>query len=126
MPHTVALHSVFSRLKLELAGHETVFDMRLNRSSEKTWNYALHPTGSKPAEMVRVPGDEHDLFLPGIDHLDTEPTRDFLMDRHEVTNRQFKEFVDAGGYENPEYWPSSMVEDGREVGWAEAMTRFHD
>jgi dienelactone hydrolase len=28
----------------------------------------------------------------------------FDVDRYEVTNRQFKEFVDAGGYENPEYW----------------------
>ncbi len=32
----------------------------------------------------------------------------FWMDRFEVTNRQFKEFVDAGGYRKPEYWKAAL------------------
>jgi formylglycine-generating enzyme required for sulfatase activity len=51
--------------------------------------------------MVQVPGGEFDILLPGLDHLTPEPTADFLMDRHEVTHREFKAFVDAGDTRTP-------------------------
>ena len=37
----------------------------------------------------------------------------FLMDRYEVTNKQFKAFIDAGGYTNKKYWhyPISTEKD---------------
>ena len=28
----------------------------------------------------------------------------YFLDKFEVTNRQFKDFVDAGGYREPKYW----------------------
>jgi iron(II)-dependent oxidoreductase len=45
----------------------------------------------------------------------------FFIDRYQVTNEQFKQFVDAGGYEqmaiwDPEIWPGVMVG----VSWYEA------
>ena len=33
---------------------------------------------------------------------------DFWMDRYEVTNREFKRFVDAGGYRERKYWKESF------------------
>ena len=48
------------------------------------------------------------------------------MDRFEVTNRQFKAFVDAGGYRTRDYWKEPFVDDGRPVPWEEAMARFRD
>ena len=48
------------------------------------------------------------------------------MDGFEVTNRQFKAFVDAGGYRTPEYWMEPIVENGRTLTWDEAMARFRD
>ncbi len=51
---------------------------------------------------------------------------EFLIDRYEVTNRQFKEFVDAGAYESPEFWEHPFERDGEEIIWAEAMTEFVD
>jgi formylglycine-generating enzyme required for sulfatase activity len=39
----------------------------------------------------------------------------FLIDRHEVTNRQFKAFVDAGGYRDRQFWKVAFVRDGRPV-----------
>ncbi len=50
----------------------------------------------------------------------------FYVDRHEVTNRQFKEFVDGGGYRNREYWTHEFVEDGTVLSWEQAMARFVD
>jgi hypothetical protein len=48
------------------------------------------------------------------------------MDRFEVTSRQFKEFVDAGGYRKAEYWKQPFVKDGRAVPWLQAIAEFHD
>ena len=41
----------------------------------------------------------------------------FFIDRFEVTNREYQEFVDKGGYETPAYWKHPFVRDGREVPW---------
>ena len=51
---------------------------------------------------------------------------EYLIDRYEVTNRQFKEFVDAGAYERPESWEYPFERDGEGLTWAEAMTEFVD
>ena len=51
---------------------------------------------------------------------------DFWIDRFEVTNRQFKEFVDHGGYRRRDYWREPFVEGGRSVPWEEAVERFRD
>ena len=70
--------------------------------------------------MVRVAGSA--VGLPGS----LPDLRDFWIDRFEVTNRQFKTFVDAGGYRREELWKHPFVENGRTLPWAEAMTRFRD
>ncbi len=55
------------------------------------------------------------------------PTLDeYLIDRYEVTNQEFKEFVDAGGYERQQFWEYPFERDGFEVSWAEAIGRFTD
>jgi hypothetical protein len=48
------------------------------------------------------------------------------MDKYEVTNREFKQFVDASGYQRPSYWKQPFVENGRALSWEEAMPRFRD
>jgi hypothetical protein len=50
----------------------------------------------------------------------------FWIDRYEVTNRQFQEFVDAGGYREQEYWKEPFVHQGRELSWEEAMSELRD
>jgi dienelactone hydrolase len=66
------------------------------------------------------------LHMPGLEHLEPREVGDFFIDRHEVTNREYKEFVDAGGYENPEFWKEPFVADGRSRTWEEAIARFTD
>ncbi len=58
--------------------------------------------GTLPPEMAYIPGA---MFRMGFDHAygDERPVhavtvQAFLLDRHEVTNRQFGEFVEATGY----------------------------
>jgi cephalosporin-C deacetylase-like acetyl esterase len=48
------------------------------------------------------------------------------MDRYEVSNKQFKHFVDAGGYQRQEYWRHPFVKEGRVISREEAMAEFRD
>jgi len=51
----------------------------------------------------------------------------YLIDRYEVTNEQFKRFVDQGGYENQDYWnESQFLKDGRNISWKQAISEFVD
>jgi dienelactone hydrolase len=116
-----------SRLRIELPEHRSVHDVVWNLGFfASDLNYTLHPSGTLPEEMVFVPKGTSALLIPGLDHLDPEPTGDFLIDRYEATNAQYKEFVDAGGYENQAYWAEPFVEDGRAIPRAEAMRLFTD
>ena len=51
---------------------------------------------------------------------------DYLIDRTEVTNRQFKRFVDEGGYRRRELWKEPFVHAGKTLGWDQAMALLHD
>ena len=51
---------------------------------------------------------------------------DYLIDLHEVTNRQFKTFVDAGGYTKRDYWPPEFVSAGKTISRDSAIKRFTD
>ena len=42
----------------------------------------------------------------------------FWIDRYEVTNGEFKKFVDAGGYQKPEYWTTAFIKDGKTLSFA--------
>jgi dienelactone hydrolase len=48
------------------------------------------------------------------------------MDALEVTNQQFKVFVDSGGYRRREVWDQPFVLAGRPLAWDAAMARFTD
>jgi dienelactone hydrolase len=66
------------------------------------------------------------LYLPGLDHLKPEPMATFLMDRHEVTNREYKRFIDSGGYTNSKHWKQPFVDGNRTLAFTEAVGRFVD
>jgi dienelactone hydrolase len=51
---------------------------------------------------------------------------EYWLDRYEVSNRMFKEFVDHGGYTNREYWKHPFVKAGRTLTFDEAMALFRD
>jgi len=51
---------------------------------------------------------------------------DFYLDKFEVTNDQYRIFVDAGGYKRPEFWKEKFLRDGKEVPWEKAVNAFVD
>ena len=75
------------------AGFETV-EVGGSRDS---YRFKLDPKGSAPPGMVRVPAGSLDLNIRGMGRLHAARLNEFLIDRYEVTNRQFHEFVARGG-----------------------------
>jgi formylglycine-generating enzyme required for sulfatase activity len=75
--------------------------------------------------MVLVPGADSLGGTIGITAVEG-PRDSYFIDRHEVTNRQFKQFVDQGGYQKREYWKTPFVRVGKPVSWEEAMAEFRD
>ena len=128
----------FFSWRMEKEGYETVFAAAPTFSLGGGWG-VLHPPativrtldkkGDIPPGMVRVKGGQPlqqtaQLFeapVPGSVELD-----DFFIDRHEVTNRQYKEFVDKGGYQKREYWKEKFVKNGKEISWNDALKEFVD
>lgn len=54
------------------------------------------------------------------------PLQSFLIDRYEATNRQFKAFVDAGGYATREHWRQPFEKDGRPLTWEAGIGLLRD
>ena len=89
-------------------------------------SFTLHEKGVFPDEMVWIPPSELDQksMFHGERKIPAAPA--FLIDKQETTNRQFKEFVDNRGYENPDFWQEPLVKEGKTLSWSQAMPLFRD
>src|SRR5579863_4594376 len=88
----------------------------------------LDEAATIPAGMVRVSPEKYfkTLYISGYEAAPKLPLMDYWIDQYEVTNRQFKAFVDQGGYRKPEYWKFDFVRDGTKLTWEKAMALFRD
>jgi eukaryotic-like serine/threonine-protein kinase len=100
------------------AGFESI-EGTLN-GAQGSWETKLLPEGTSPAGTVLVPGG------PEASHPQNVVLPDYWMDKFEVTNRQYKEFVDAGSYRKPEFWKHAFVKNGRTMSFEQAMAEFVD
>jgi len=126
----------FSRVKIEKEGYSTAHDVIWNAGFlSDTLLYTLAQAGRFPDEMEFVPNSATwfdisaapaGLHMPGLEQHPFVPVGDFLMDRFEVTNQEYKRFVDAGGYQNRAYWKHPFRKDGRDLTWEEALALFVD
>ena len=108
-----------SRFRIAKAGFETIDGSA--HSMPGGIRFTLDPVAMVPAGMVRVPKGRDPTRFGSIGDVD-----DFWIDRFEVTNRQFKEFVDRGGYSEPAYWREPFVDRGRTMTREAAVARFRD
>jgi dienelactone hydrolase len=86
----------------------------------------LAQVGTVPSGMVSVPPIQGFVQLTGFTAEDFVSLEPYFIDRYEVTNQGFKEFVDAGAYTRREYWKHDVVQDGRPRTWTQAMELFRD
>jgi len=108
------------RIRLELDGYQA-----LNVAGMGGGKYRLETVDSLPQEMLRVRGGEFKNLMPELGYPAVD-LPDYLIDATEVTNQQYKQFVNADGYGNPEYWEHPFMQDGRELSFKDAMELFKD
>jgi serine/threonine protein kinase/formylglycine-generating enzyme required for sulfatase activity/dienelactone hydrolase len=128
----------FFTWKLEKEGYETVSAASPTFFTGSAWGVLHEPytiarildkKGDLPPGMVRVTGgppleqagNYFENSIAGRGELD-----DFFIDQYEVTNRQYKEFVDKGGYQQRAYWREKFFIGGKELAWEDALKRFVD
>jgi serine/threonine protein kinase/formylglycine-generating enzyme required for sulfatase activity/dienelactone hydrolase len=116
----------FFRFKLEKEGYEPVyavsstFEMDLASTKlyvPKNTMRVLDKKGNIPSGMVRIKGEQ-------VAHIGE--IGDFFIDKYEVTNKQFRGFVDKDGYRKREYWKQKFLKDGKELPWEEGVKEFVD
>jgi serine/threonine protein kinase/class 3 adenylate cyclase len=123
------------RWRIELPGYESrelAFRApNLSRGSplEPTFHYVLDPEGTTPEGMIPVDaGTQFAVPLAGfaaVPEAGIEIGR-FYIDRTEVSNAAFEEFVAAGGYRRPELWTVPFVKEGETLSLEQAMALFVD
>jgi hypothetical protein len=108
----------FYQVKFIKPGFDTV--LAATMTSLDTLSRKLFETGKIPAGMVYIDGYWDEVKNTFEDQCG------FFMDKLEVTNKQYKQFVDGGGYRKQDYWKNKFVKDGKTLEWDEAMAEFTD
>jgi tRNA A-37 threonylcarbamoyl transferase component Bud32 len=93
---------------------------RLAGTMIPTVSFALPRVEDARENMIWIEGGSYELFSTPAVQLG-----DYWIDKYEVTNRQFKSFVDSGGYEEQKHWAASLVNDPQRS-WDDSRRRFRD
>ncbi len=110
--------ATFYRFKIEKPGYETVF--AVTSTMIDTLSRKLFKKDSIPTGMVYVDG-----YWDQVKN-SFETRNGFFLDKYEVTNKQYKEFLDHGGYRNRAYWKNDFIKEGKKLSWDEAITEYVD
>jgi dienelactone hydrolase len=111
---SIRLSNGLTRYRIEAPGYRTV-NLAVIAPVLRTVTITLDRVDSSDAGMVRVPGGEVEVAMPGLSNLRRVRLGDYFIDRHEVTNDEYKKFVDAGGYANASYWETPSIDRRRFV-----------
>jgi len=112
----------FYRLRFELDGYRPYEAAAVYWWLLEDAHFPLDKVGNLAEGLVHVPG------VAAANPSEAAPMRmgDYLLDRDEVTNRRYKAFVEAGGYQRPEFWRHPFEEHGHRLSFEEAMAHFKD
>jgi formylglycine-generating enzyme required for sulfatase activity/tRNA A-37 threonylcarbamoyl transferase component Bud32/pimeloyl-ACP methyl ester carboxylesterase len=86
----------------------------------------LLKTDAQPTRMVAVPGGDYRLVSWSRPTDRRVHLTDYFIDKYEVSNSDFKEFINAGGYLKRDFWKHAFVRDGRTISWDESMRLLVD
>jgi dienelactone hydrolase len=113
------------RLKAEKQGFDPAEDV-LPPFAAPVPSYTLVRSDDAPKGMVRASAASGmSIYVFGLE-TPRANLNGFWIDRYEVTNRDFKTFVDAGGYKRQEFWREPFIRDGKTLSFGEAMSLFRD
>ncbi|MEX2111095.1 MAG: protein kinase [Gemmatimonadaceae bacterium] len=129
-PMTMRIPYALMRWRITRAGYESFEGAPFSAGAIGVLakGLVLDSVGARPPGTVRIPAGTLSV-LPGVrapGKLPAVKLESYFLDRDEVTNRQFKAFVDAGGYQKQEYWPAPIALEEKEFNWQEALISFRD
>ena len=135
--HDIPIPVGASVLRLEKEGFDPLLRViggmvrtstKLSVQDEPAWNsmnvasggFRMFQSGEAPENMVYVPGwddvsDGHPIHF-----------RAFFIGRFEVSNSEYQEFVDAGGYQRRDLWEFEFRDGESTLTFEQAMQRFVD
>jgi dienelactone hydrolase len=119
----------FLRIEVRKSGYQTIeFATPPLRGGSRpiVRHFELDALGSLPENMTRIPKSTTDVEVIGLEKYGPKEVPAFLVDKFEVTNRQFKAFLDAGGYSSPAYWTVPIVDKGKTIPFETARKNFID
>ena len=114
----------------------TDYEVRISKAGYAPWTVLDFPPmewvklrlfreSEVPAGMVPVSGNDVGLGWP-LNGLPGKTIDYFFIDRYEVTNADYKKFVDAGGYRRPEYWREPFIDQAEGSTLIGRCGRFRD
>ena len=118
------LISVYNQIKVEQDGKES---FQFFTSARNFKNVKITLDNKLNEEGVYFP--ETDLFLANTNYSKSHENlliKPFYMDKYEVSNKDYKEFVDANGYYREEFWPIDLMYEGEPISFNDVKTTFVD
>jgi hypothetical protein len=115
----VRVPAVYLHFKIVKEGFLTV--ERVRSAISRSLSITLDPEEASPPGMVQVSRGKYRLGS-----LDPVVLQDYWLDKFEVTNNEYKQFVDAGGYQKREYWEEVIIRKNPSLSWKETMSEFKD
>ncbi len=86
----------------------------------------LQRVNEAPENMVLVEGGDYRLVSSDAPTRNEVKLSDYFIDKFEVSNKKFKEFIVAGGYSDIKFWKFPFIKDGIEISWEEGVKNFVD
>jgi dienelactone hydrolase len=108
------------RWKLEKAEYENV--LAVLPTSADTLFRKMHEIGKIPDGMVYVEGINQQTSIDFF----SKDKHGFFIDRYEVSNKEYKKFIDHGGYQDPSFWQNDFILNNEKLSFGEAMDQFRD
>jgi len=119
----------YLRMEIRKKGYQTI-EYAGTAASWKLWkdssSLILDKEGSLPAQMVRIPAKNTPMYIVGLESNGNKDVHSFLMDKYEVSNKEYKAFMNAGGYSNKKFWNNVIYQNGTAISLDAALALFID
>ncbi|HEX4773158.1 MAG TPA: SUMF1/EgtB/PvdO family nonheme iron enzyme [Bryobacteraceae bacterium] len=103
--------AIVSQKSLELGTQQELRDLKgaavpplTSEPGEIRIQQVLREVSKLPPDMVAIPGGEYRLRNTARPTEASVQLADYLIDKFEASNSEFKAFIDAGGYRNRRFW----------------------
>lgn len=108
----------YLRMEIRKKGYQTI-EYAGTAASWKNWkdssSVVLDKEGILPLNMARIPAKKTRMNIVGLESQGGKDVPSFLIDKYEVSNKQFKEFMKAGGYTNKKFWTHPIYRNKKEI-----------